>query len=124
MHESEIVCRRRDLCTQRGSGEEDREPQSSQRRAQSPALESDRLRHHGQFPSTSRGWSTPFGKGFEQLPASVLERFKPALVGALGREELVNGLKTVANALIADAIEAGDLDPKVKTRLQEIVVIA
>ncbi len=55
VHESEIVCRRRDLCTQRGSGEEDREPQSSQRRAQSPALESDRLRHHGQFPSTSRG---------------------------------------------------------------------
>lgn len=62
-----------------------------------------------------------YGRGYDALPAEVLERMRGALVTALDRAELLRALRCAVNGLLAEAEEVGELAAKVKPELRELV---
>ena len=68
-----------------------------------------------------RGLPTRFGRGFDDLPPSVLARLEGALVGGLDREELTRALAVSALALQESSSDVEALPEALKERLNEFV---
>jgi hypothetical protein len=65
-----------------------------------------------------RGLPARYGRGFDDLPADVHDRFRGALVGSLERDELLQGLATAIDGLLSEADEVRDLAAKVEPQLR------
>jgi hypothetical protein len=63
------------------------------------------------------------GRGFDDLPANVRQRFADAIVRSLDRVELVRALGTAVEGLLREGSEAGDLAAKVEPRLREFALV-
>jgi predicted nucleotidyltransferase len=67
-----------------------------------------------------RGLSAVEGRGFDELPADVLDGFSDALVRSLDREELLRALARAIAGLLRESGEARVLATKVKPQLEEL----
>ena len=70
-----------------------------------------------------RGLPAYYGRGFDDLPSDVLERFRPSLIASLGREELLRAFRCVISGLLDEAEEAKELAQKVEPRLHELTKV-
>lgn len=68
-----------------------------------------------------RGLPTQFGRGFDDLPPSVLAKVEGALVSGLERGELSRALAVAALALQQTSSEVESLPPALRERLDEFV---
>lgn len=68
------------------------------------------------------GLPTSYGRGFDNLPAEVLDLFKSALVTSLEPEELLRALGVAVEGLLREAEEVRDLAAKVEPGLRELTV--
>ena len=67
-----------------------------------------------------RGLPAGYGRGFDDLPAEVLEDFEGAVVRSLDREELLRALEVVVEGLLRHADESRQLAAKVEPQLREL----
>ncbi len=67
-----------------------------------------------------RGLPTAYGRGFDDLPADVREKFIPAFATSLEREELLRALRAAIEALYGESTEASELAAKVEPQLREL----
>ena len=67
-----------------------------------------------------RGLPTSNGRGYDALPSEVRERFIPALVTSLQRDELLRALGSVIEGLLHEAKDVQELVMKVKPQLREL----
>src|SRR5215216_756985 len=67
-----------------------------------------------------RGLAAYYGRGFDDLPPEVLERFRPSLVDSLEREELMQALRCVIDGLLSEVEEVKELANKVEPQLHEL----
>jgi len=67
-----------------------------------------------------RGLDTSHGRGFDDLPAEVLEPFGAALVRSVERGELLRALDAAVAALLRESAEVGDLAVKVGAQLDTL----
>jgi hypothetical protein len=67
-----------------------------------------------------RGLPARFGRGFDALPADVLDSFAGALVGSLNREELLRALRSAIEGLIREAGDARAMADRVAPHLAEL----
>ncbi|HVX47063.1 MAG TPA: nucleotidyltransferase domain-containing protein [Mycobacteriales bacterium] len=65
-----------------------------------------------------RGLEPSHGRGFDQLPAAVLDPLRSTLVGALERPELLRALKNAVEALLR---EEPALSAPIEDRLRELI---
>ncbi|HET9910185.1 MAG TPA: hypothetical protein VFQ23_26305 [Anaerolineales bacterium] len=59
-----------------------------------------------------------YARGFDHLPAEVLEPFKSGLVASLERLELLRALKVVIDGLIRESVEVQEIGNKVEPQLR------
>jgi hypothetical protein len=79
------------------------------------------LRQHAlELACLSRGLEPSYGRGFDELPADVLESFANTLVRSVEPAELRRALEAAVAALLRESTEARDLAAKVETRLAEL----
>lgn len=69
-----------------------------------------------------RGLPTAHGRGFDQLPADVLEPLRGALVASLGRDELLRALVCAIEGLLREGDQVPELAAKVGPQLRELTV--
>ena len=69
-----------------------------------------------------RGLPANYARGFDNLPAEVLDPFKSALVTCLERDELMRALGSAIEGLLREADEARELAAKVAPGLRELTV--
>jgi predicted nucleotidyltransferase len=67
-----------------------------------------------------RGIPTGHGKGFDDLPASVVAGLDGALVGSLEREELLRALDCAVGGLLRESHDVRDLAETVAPQLREL----
>jgi hypothetical protein len=67
-----------------------------------------------------RGLPANYARGFDQLPAEVLDPFKSALVTSLERDELMRALGSAIDGLLREADEVRELASKVEPGLREL----
>ncbi len=67
-----------------------------------------------------RGLPTSNGRGYDALPSEVRERFIPALVTSLQRDELLRALGSVIEGLLHEAKDVQELVMKVEPQLREL----
>lgn len=67
-----------------------------------------------------RGLPASFGRGFDDLPADVLEELEGGLVRSLEREELSRALASAVTGLLRQAAVAPELAAKVEPQLREL----
>ena len=67
-----------------------------------------------------RGLQSAYGRGFDQLPAELLAKLELALVGSLGRGELLRALGAAIEALLQEAEETRKLADRLAPRLREL----
>jgi hypothetical protein len=67
-----------------------------------------------------RGLPASYGRGYDQLPADVLDLFKDALVTSLDRDELLRALGRAIDGLMQEAEQAQELAAQVRSQLQEL----
>jgi hypothetical protein len=67
-----------------------------------------------------RGLPGRYGRGFDELPAGVLDGFDETLVRSATREELLRALAAAVGGLLREAAEVGDLPAKVEPQLREL----
>jgi hypothetical protein len=65
-----------------------------------------------------RGLPARYGRGFDDLPADVHDRFRGALVGSLERDELLRGLAMAIDGLLSEVDEVRELAAKVEPQLR------
>jgi hypothetical protein len=65
-----------------------------------------------------RGLPARYGRGFDDLPAAVHDRFRGALVGSLERDVLLRALATAIDGLLDEADEVRELAAKVEPQLR------
>jgi hypothetical protein len=65
-----------------------------------------------------RGLPSGNGRGFDDLPEDVLDRFNQTLVRSLERKELLGSLKSAVDALLAAAAAQGDMGARVEGQLR------
>ena len=70
-----------------------------------------------------RGLGTQQGRGYDELPASVLTPFEDTLVRSLDRAELLRALGRAIDALLREAGEVRELASKVEVQLRELTSI-
>ncbi len=68
-----------------------------------------------------RGLPASQGRGYDRLPAEVLDKFQPALVKALDRDELLRALGCVIEGLLGEASEVQALADQVEPHLRELL---
>ena len=68
-----------------------------------------------------RGLEAVEARGYEQLPAEVLNRSEDALVRSVDREELLRALESAIDGLLAEADEVRELASKVEAQLRDLV---
>jgi hypothetical protein len=64
--------------------------------------------------------STSNGRGFDDLPAEILEPFTEALVGSLDRNRLLRALGKTVEGLLHNSEDVCDVASKLETQLQEL----
>lgn len=69
-----------------------------------------------------RGLPANYARGFDNLPAEVLDPFKSALVASLERDELMRALGSAIEGLLREADEVRELASKVEPGLRELTV--
>ena len=62
-----------------------------------------------------------FGRGFDDLPPEVRDRFIAALVRSLERDELLRALRAAVEGLLREADEVCDLAAKVEPELRKLL---
>ena len=67
-----------------------------------------------------RGLQTTYGRGFDRLPAELLAKFEPALVGSLERSELLQALGAAIEGLLQEAEEVRELADRLAPQLREL----
>ena len=67
-----------------------------------------------------RGLAGAEGRGFDDLPADVLDSFRAGLVGSIEPPELLRALRATVASLLAEADEVRDLADAVEPRLREL----
>jgi hypothetical protein len=67
-----------------------------------------------------RGLDTSYGRGFDQLPAEVLEQAARALVQRVEREDLLRALGNAVAGLLDESVEVPDLATKVEAELRRL----
>lgn len=67
-----------------------------------------------------RGLRTTHGRGFDDLPAGVLELFSDALVRSVEREDLVRALENAVAGLLRESAEVPDLAARVEAQLRAL----
>ena len=67
-----------------------------------------------------RGLSAVHGRGFDDLPADVRDRFKDALVTSLERDELLRALGCAIESLLRERAEVQELAAKVEPELRKL----
>jgi hypothetical protein len=70
----------------------------------------------------TRGLPASHGRGYDQLPHSVLEVFRPALVASLERVDLLRALACAVEGLLQEATEVRDLAAKVEPYVRELLL--
>jgi hypothetical protein len=68
-----------------------------------------------------RGIRSQYGKGFDDLPTDVRERFRSALVAAFDREELLRALNVAVRGLLAKVDDVRDLAIAVAPQLHLLI---
>jgi hypothetical protein len=68
-----------------------------------------------------RGLATSYGRGFDQLPADVRDRFDDALVRTVERAELLRALERAIDGLLGQSDQVGHLASKVGAQLRQLV---
>jgi hypothetical protein len=66
------------------------------------------------------------GRGFDDVPAEVRDKFKETLVRSLGRDELLRALRFTIAGLLSEALHMPELQKmaaKVEPRLRELVIV-
>ena len=66
------------------------------------------------------GRPTSYGRGFDDLPSEVSEPLEHALVGSLGRDELVRTLRVAVECLLREGPAAGDLAARAEPPLRAL----
>jgi hypothetical protein len=72
----------------------------------------------------ARGLETSYGRGFDDLPADVLDRFDDALVRSLGRDELRRALASAVAGLLRESGEVPELAASVEGELRELIAFS
>jgi hypothetical protein len=67
-----------------------------------------------------RGLPAVYARGYDDLPAEVLDPFRGSFVSSLGQDELLRALKTAIYGLLAETDEVKDLAVKVEPQLREL----
>ena len=70
----------------------------------------------------SRGLPASHGRGYDELPLSVPDIFKGALVSSLERDELLRALRCAIDGFAKEAIEVLDLAERVGPQLREMLL--
>ena len=65
-----------------------------------------------------RDLPTSYGRGFDDLPADVLDAFDAALVRSLDRDELVRALTIAVERLLRESAEVAELATKAAPRMR------
>jgi hypothetical protein len=68
-----------------------------------------------------RDLPTSYGRGFDDLPREVRDRFAGALVTSLEREPLLRALRVAIDGLLDEADEVGELAVRVAPELRQLV---
>ncbi len=68
-----------------------------------------------------RGLPADHGRGFDSLPADVLNLFDTSFVSALNRVDLMHELACVVNGLLSDVSDVHSLADRVKLQLAELI---
>jgi hypothetical protein len=68
-----------------------------------------------------RGLPTSYGRGFDDLPVDVLEKFKNTFAKSLDKNELRRTLTRVVEGLLSETEEAQDLTDKIELQLRELI---
>lgn len=68
-----------------------------------------------------RNLSPFYGRGFDDLPADVRNRFVDALPTSLERETLLAALRSAVDGLLAEAIDLPETVAKIGPRLRELI---
>jgi hypothetical protein len=66
------------------------------------------------------GLAASYGRGFDDVPAEVLERFEGALVRSLDREELLRALGTAVEGLLGESEQAPELAARLDSQLRRV----
>jgi hypothetical protein len=66
------------------------------------------------------GLPASYGRGLDDLPADVLDRFEDTLVGSVDRAELLRALDRAVDGLLAESEQARELASKVEGQLREL----
>jgi hypothetical protein len=69
-----------------------------------------------------RGLPTSYGRGFDDLPPSVRDPLKDALVASLGSDELLRALGCAIEGLLRESDQAPELAAKVEPQLRALVL--
>jgi predicted nucleotidyltransferase len=67
-----------------------------------------------------RGLPTSFGRGFDELPPEVLERFAAARARSLAPDDLRSALSAAAEELLAESEEVGDAAFKIADGIRQL----
>jgi hypothetical protein len=67
-----------------------------------------------------RGLDGRYGRGYDELPADVLDRFEPTLVRSTARDELCRALASAIEELLHEADDVRDLASQVEGQLREL----
>lgn len=70
--------------------------------------------------SLRRGLDTSYGRGFDQLPAEVLDAFADALVRYAERDDLLRALGSAVDGLLRESAEVRDVAAKVEVQLRRL----
>ena len=68
-----------------------------------------------------RGLEVSHGRGFDDLPADVLDSFADALVRSLERDDLVRGLRAAVEGLLRESSEASELASQIEPELRALL---
>ena len=67
-----------------------------------------------------RGLIAYYGRGYDQLPVEVLDKFRETFVSRLERDELMSALTKVIEGLLSEAEEVRDVAKQVEPQLHEL----
>ena len=71
-----------------------------------------------------RNLATSYGRGFDDLPAEILEPFTEALVGSLDRSQLLQALGRTVDGLLRNSQDVRELAAKLEGQLHELELVA
>jgi len=67
-----------------------------------------------------RDLPTQYGRGFDDLPAETLDKFKKSFIKVLERDELLHALRVAIEGLLSETEEVQELAEKVTPQLHEL----